>query len=445
MSSNQSSLSAFQSDEPERGRARAAWIIGEQVIRLGVGLMLSVWMVRLLGPHDFGRLNYAVSIAAILGVASTLGLNRILVREIVSHRDDYAWGWSLLQTAVRLRIWAAIGLNILGLLLSFISGSDDGFMVLVLTLGLFFAAFDSIDLYFQAKLGTTGLVKARLVSFALVSLVRIAMLTCQAPVQVFAGLYLLDAAAGALAINFYLHRKENPLRLGPIQRPGLGVLLIKESWPEVIAGFSGLLFMRMDQIMLQHMVGPEAVGQFAAAARLSELWYFVPNAIVAASYPTLLAAREVSRITYQQRLRKMMSKLVALSYVAVLGVLLLGDYVVEFVYGRGYLPASGILIIHIWCGVLVVLALASGLWLMAEHLVICNMLRNIFGAFVNVVLNLLLIPHYGAEGAAVATLFSFVFAYLVYDFLDPRMRQIGRMKIQSLLLWDGFLWLMRSR
>lgn len=429
----------------EKNASRAAWIIGEQFFRLSVGLILSIWMVRLLGPHDFGRLNYAVSISAILGVAATLGLTRILVREFVAHRDNSKWIWSLLQTAIRLRLWAALCLNIVGLVVSMTTSEHEALLVFTLTLGFFFSAFDCIDLYYQARMGTTALVKVRLMAFVPVAIARVAMLACEAPVQIFAALYLLEVACSALAIILYLRRNEAPLRLHPLQHRHMGANLIKESWPEIIAGFSGMLFMRMDQVMLQHMVGPESVGHFAAAAKLSELWYFIPNAIAAANFPALLACREVSFAQYHQRLRLLMTKLVALSYCAILGVFVVGDYAIEIIYGPGYESASRVLTIHIWCGTLVVLALMSGMWIMAEKMTIRNMFRNIFGAVINIFLNLVLIPIYGAEGAAYATLLAFLSAYFLYDFLDPGMRDMAWMKLQSLLLWDGVRWLLRRQ
>lgn len=435
-------LAASSLDKPERGASRVAWIIGEQVFRLGVGLVVGVGIARILGPYDFGRLSYAISVAAILGVAATLGFNRILVSELVRARDDARAMRELLQAAVLTRFLAAVLLNLIAGVVLWLCESGESALVSSLTLCFLFGAFDCIDLYFQAKLGTTGLIKARLLSFVAVSGIRLAMIQMRASVEAFALLSLLEAACGALAILLYLRRSEEGLSLVHA-RVRLGLSLLKESWPEIVAGFSGLLFMRMDQIMLQHMRGVVDVGQFAAAARISELWYFVPSGIVAAVYPNMLASKEGSGEKYLIYIRQLMGSLILLSYVAILCVSVGGVWVIGLIYGRSYLPAADILMIHIWCGIFVIMAMVSGMWLMAEKLMMRNMFRNIAGAALNAVLNIALIPAYGAKGAAWATLLAFVFAYFLYDFIDPVMRPMARLKLQSLLLWDAALWFSR--
>jgi PST family polysaccharide transporter len=433
MHATESSPEGIDVPQAERTVSRVAWIIGEQVIRLGMGLLIGVWMARLLGPQDFGRLNYAMSVAAILGIAATLGFNRVLVREMVACRDDRPKVRALLESAIAMRLVAGVVLNMAGAALSLLMPDESADLRAILTLSLLFNAFDCIDLYYQAKLGTTHVVKARLAAFTAVSIVRLLFLIVGASVQIFAALYLLEAVLSALVILRCLRQDEANFSFAHA-RLSLGLGLLKESWPEVIAGFSGLLFMRMDQVMLQHLSGPDSVGYFAAAARFSELWYFIPSGIVAATYPGILACKDGSEADYLKRLRRLMARLVALSYVAILMATCFGDVAVGLVYGERYRQAAGILVIHIWCGTFVVLAMVSGMWIMAEKLVLRNMVRNVFGALLNLLLNWFLIPRYGAIGAAYATLLAFVFAYFVYDFIDPRMRKMAWMKVQSMLL-----------
>lgn len=424
----------------DSGAYRAAWIVGEQVFRLAIGLVVSVGIARMLGPHDFGRLSYAISVASILGVASTLGFNRILVREFVADRGSSAW--TLLQSAVLIRLLVAILLNLVVVNALWLSESSEIALISCFTLCFLFGAFDCIELYYQANLGTTGLIKARLTSFVVVSLVRLLMIGLGGSVEAFALLGLLEAACGALAILFYTRRESEGLTFERA-RIGQGVGILRESWPEIVAGFSGLMFMRMDQIMLEHISGAVDVGYFAVATRLSELWYFLPSGIVAAVYPTLLASKVKSKDDYFRHIRRLMGNLIVLSYFSIFVVSLCGEWVIGLVYGVDYLPAVDILVIHVWCGIFVIMAMVSGMWIVAERLIFRNMLRNIFGAAINFVLNLILIPHYGAKGAVWATLVSFVFAYFIYDFFDPAMRRMGVLKLQSIFLWDFVLWLTR--
>jgi Na+-driven multidrug efflux pump len=60
--------------------------------------------------------------------------------------------------------------------------------------------------------------------------------------------------------------------------------------------------------------------------------------------------------------------------------------------------------------------------------------RNLLGVTFNIVGNLLLIPYYGAIGAAVTTIIAQMSANLFYDALDKKTRIVFLQKIKSLLI-----------
>ena len=70
--------------------ANTAWLFAEKILRMVVGLFVGVWVARYLGPAKFGLLSYAQSFVALFGAIATLGLDGIVVRELVkdeSKRD----------------------------------------------------------------------------------------------------------------------------------------------------------------------------------------------------------------------------------------------------------------------------------------------------------------------------------------------------------------------
>jgi len=220
---------------------------------------------------------------------------------------------------------------------------------------------------------------------------------------------------------------------GLVQR-SLMQRLLRESWPEIIAGFSGLLFMRLDQLMLENMAGSAQVGMFAVAAKLSESWFFVPAAIVASTFPSIVRERERNRPLYLRRISQLMVSLTGLSYLAALTTSLLAGPVVGLLYGPAYADSARILAIHIWCGLFVSFGLASGSWLMAERLIRFNLYRNLAGAILNVLLNLFLIPRHGAVGAAFATLISLAFAHFLFAAFSASTRVVFRLQLRAMIL-----------
>ncbi|MGN1365156.1 MAG: oligosaccharide flippase family protein, partial [Victivallis vadensis] len=74
---------AFHHDGVRRYGANTLWLMAEKVIRLAVGFSVGVYVVRFLGPAQYGLLNYAISFVALFSIFCSLGLDVILVRELV--------------------------------------------------------------------------------------------------------------------------------------------------------------------------------------------------------------------------------------------------------------------------------------------------------------------------------------------------------------------------
>lgn len=50
---------------------------------MDVGLLVGVWVARYLGPEQFGLLNFATAFSGLFGAIAVLGLQGIVVRDIV--------------------------------------------------------------------------------------------------------------------------------------------------------------------------------------------------------------------------------------------------------------------------------------------------------------------------------------------------------------------------
>ncbi|MCK5665476.1 MAG: oligosaccharide flippase family protein, partial [Thiotrichaceae bacterium] len=82
-----------------------SWLMGEKILRMGVGLFVGIWVARYLGPEQFGLLSYAQSFVFLFTAIATLGLDGIVVRELVKHSEKRD---SLLGTAFGLKLIGAI-------------------------------------------------------------------------------------------------------------------------------------------------------------------------------------------------------------------------------------------------------------------------------------------------------------------------------------------------
>jgi PST family polysaccharide transporter len=323
--------------------------------------------------------------------------------------------------------------------LSTLSGPIDPrtpIVVLIISAGLIFQAFDAIDLWFQAKVRSVYAVIAKSVAFLLLSATKVLLITYHAPLEAFAWTALAETMLAAIGLAIAYQISGNQVRRWRF-RWRSAMALLRESSPEIFAALGAIMFMRMDQIMLGHMLGPDAVGLYSAAVMISEVWYFIPIAIVASTYPGIIKAKSQSEELYYQHLHRLFVGLALLSISIAIIVSLLSAWIVYALYGATYSGAATVLAIHSWTLMAVSFGLVSGSWIFTERKAILNLYRTALGAVANVILNLLLIPSFGLAGAAVATLASQLLAYYVFDMFTPSMKHIFTLKTRAAILVDA--------
>jgi PST family polysaccharide transporter len=426
-------IAALRAPSVRRIVENSGWMMGEQVLKLVGGLLIGILIARHLGVEKFGELGFAMAFTGLFAIVGTLGLNRIGMRELITAKLEERDPTAILDTMLMMRAAFALVLAILAIALSWSLFPDKLLLVAILAPMFLFSSLDVVALWFESQTMAKRTSSARSISFLLVIAFRVVLLILDAPVEWFAAAYLLEIVGGSAAL-FIVYRRSDG-RLKPRSFDGAVALrLLRESWPEIIAGFAGLLYIRLDQVMLGSLMGDHAVGIFAVASRLSESWYFIPIALVSSTFPSIVRVREVDPQLYVRRIGQLMRGLVALSYAAIAATTLLAPTVIVMLYGAEYRDSATVLTIHIWCGLFMALGLASGSWITAEKRVKLNLYRNLCGAAVNIVLNLLLIPPYGPIGASFSTLASLIVSYMLFDMAVPEMRAISRAKWRAMVL-----------
>lgn len=385
------------------------WLIADKVLRLGVGLVVGVWLARYLGPEQFGLFNYALALVALFGAIASVGLNGIVVRDLVRQPEFTV---ATLGSGFVLQLFGGLVAFVSAVLVVLLLRPDDplsGYLVAVLGAALVFKASDVVRYAFEAQVASRHVVRVDAAAFLLLATVKIGLILAEAPLVAFA--WAAFAEAGLVATGLFLLA----VRRGPspgqwrasVQRMKT---LLADSWPLVLSGLAVMVYMRIDQIMLGQMLGDEAVGMYSAAIRISEVWYFVPMAIISSVMPTIIAARKDNPEKYLAQFQKLYESLAMLALIVALTMSLLSGWVIVLLYGSGYAEAGPVLALHTWAGVFVFLGLASSQWLIQEGRQSIILQRTVLGAVLNIIANLYFIPAYGAVGAAWATLISYAIA-----------------------------------
>lgn len=215
----------------------------------------------------------------------------------------------------------------------------------------------------------------------------------------------------------------------------IALFLLKDSYPLIIAGVINSICMKVDQVMIKEILDNTQVGYYAAAVKLSEVWFGIGVIICNSLFPAIVNAKKVSEELYYQRIYKLFLFLVVIAYILSIIVYFLSDYIILFLYGKEFIEASSGLAIHIFSAIFVYLGVSSGRWLIIENKTLLNLYRNIFGMIINIVLNIIFIPKFGIVGAAYASLIAYISAFYVMDIFQKETRNIFYLKTKSLLLF----------
>jgi O-antigen/teichoic acid export membrane protein len=414
------------------------WLVGERVLALIINLIVSALVVRYLGPERFGFLGFSLSVVALFTIFSNLGLDSIVVREIIKYPDQRA---KLLGTSFILKLFGSIlSVLILFIAIHFVSISEiEKTMIVVIGLGLVFSACNVIDFDFQAQIKSCYVVHAKLFQLISSAVIKLALISLQAPLIFFAAAAFLDALLFAIGIVLNYLRISNRFDGYPLLRswrysPQTAHHLLASSWPLFFSGIAMSVYMRIDQVMLRIMLNTTELGYYSAAVRIGESWLFFAVAITASLFPAILDARNLSEHLYLKCLQQFYNLMLWLSLSIAALIWMYSDTIVYVLLGEAFAPASPVLGTYAWSGVCVFMVTASSRWYIIEGYENAIMLRAMFGAALNVSLNLILIPTEGILGAAIATLISYALMAFFYDFIDRRGRPSFYLKCKSFLV-----------
>jgi PST family polysaccharide transporter len=407
------------------------WLFLDRVVRMGMGLFVGVWVARYLGPTKFGALNFAIAYIGLFVSVNTLGLEGVVVRELLHNPDDTN---EILGTTLALRIGAGL-LSIAAAVVILVGIQPHDrislLLVCILTWTFAFQAFDTIDVFFQAQVLSKITVWAKNGAFLAFAAIRVWLICAKAPLWTFAAAMTGEAALGAAGLLVGYHLSGSRMLAWRVHWTR-ACHLLRQSWPLIFSAMAIMIYMKLDMVMLKVMKGDLAVGIYAAATRISEVWYFIPSAIVSSVSPAILRTKD-DPVLFYSRLRKLFSLMTLTACTIGSLVALASHTIVRLLYSTSYIEAAPVLAVHIWASVFVFLGVAQSPWDISKNLLRLSLYRTAAGAVINVALNLYLIPRFSAMGAAIATVVSYAISGVFANLVSKQTRSIFYMQLESFI------------
>lgn len=413
-------MTAASSSNRSKVASSTAWTLGERVLTLALAWGVGILVANHLGVSDYGQLLYVVALVSLLSSVVSAGLGGIVVRELVQHHDQRH---QILGTVFVIRSTASV-VSVAGIVLVVALTSDSSsetLMTAVIAIGLGLKVTEVFEFWFQARTEMRWIATASITGTAFGAVLRVVLIQLDSGVVPFAFAIAVEQVVSSLALFLIYQRRVGSLRQWSISWP-LGLGYLRQSWPLTLAGLASTLNLRADQVMLGLMAGTSAVGVYAVAARLSEVWYFAPVALAAVIFPTVIRAREQGEQHYRRRLRQLYGAFIWSAILVAILLTVLARPLIEALYSPEFDDAAGVLIIHVWSAPFLFAGVVFSKWLIIERLYMTSLVRHGMGAALNVALNLVLIPAHGPTGSAVATLISYAVATYGASFLTAKTR-----------------------
>lgn len=411
--------------------SNSIWIIGGQIFQMGLTLIIGMITARYLGPSNYGVIGYTASYVSFFNVICQLGFTSTIVKELLDHKENQG---EILGTTIFFRVCTSLISSVI--LTALIYVLDDGDLLVVKvaflqSLSLVFHSFDMIHYWYQSRLESSVSVKIQSMAYLVMAAYKILILATGKSVEWFAFSTTLEIAVVAISL-LWVYRRSRGQKLTVSFAAGKNIL--KYSYHFILSGLMATIYSEMDKIMLGQMMSDTAVGYYTAAVKISTMWSFILMAFINSARPVIISSRSNSQEQYIKQLKRLYASIIWIGIVVAFCFTVGGKWLVYLMYGAEYMPATSTLQISAWQTMFAMLGSARGIWIVCENKGKYVKYYLGIGAVINIILNYMLIPVYGAGGAAVATLATQMFTAVFAPLIFKETRAYGKHVLESFLL-----------
>lgn len=407
----------------------ATWIIACKIAQSGFALLINMLTARYLGPANFGLVTYAASLVAFATPIMQLGFANTLVQEIV---DDPELEGQKLGTSITLSVISSV-LCLVGVIaFAYFANPGDRTTVIVcalFSLLLVFQALDLVQYWFQAKLLSKYTSIISLIAYLCVSGYKIYLLVTHKSVYWFAISNALDYAIISIG-SIVAYRRLSTINLSFSWK--LGKEMFSRSKHYILSSMMVTIFAQTDKIMIKPMISEEATGYYGAAVACAGLTNFVFAAIIDSFRPSIFEGKKESESLFENRLATLYSIVIYVSLAQCLFMTAFSRIIIRVLYGLSYMPAASALQIIVWYTTFSYIGSIRNIWILANGKQKYLWKINILGAVANVLLNLVLIPIMGINGAALASLITQFFTNVITGYMIKPITPNNQIMIKSL-------------
>ncbi|WP_297070261.1 flippase [Thermococcus sp.] len=386
----------------------AGWLFGAEIVSKLFAYGIIVLLSRTLGPAGLGQYSFIFYYVGLLGVFSDLGVGFYFMREVARDRSRAE---ELLPDVLGFKIVLAV-LNFLIIIALTLPLPKPGWMKLLIVLAGAEAMLTWISYVFVRLMYAHEVTKYEAISRVIERMwaffVAGAVLYTTRSLLPFITAILIGYTMRELLRIRWGSHFANRIKVRFNSR--VWASLLKKSYPFWLIGLFTLIYYRTDMVMLNLLRGDYETGIYRAAYTLIEVSLFIPNIVVATTMPSMARLWKEDRRTLELLFKKSLQMLLGIGIIGVIGYYIFARLGIMIVFGDKFLSSVPVLRVLAFAVPFMFLNSLFGSFMNATGKELTFTKITGFTALLNVVLNYILILHYGASGAAVATVVSQAFA-----------------------------------
>ena len=403
----------------------AIMLLSDNIIKLALNFVLSIFIARYFGPERFGQVNYVLAFIGILQVFVLFGFEGIVLKDIGLGLYPES---RILGTVIKTRLLLAVIVFSIGLVIFyFYFDKSLLFIYFILGVQLFICSLHILKEWYQIKSLNKYTVIASQISFIIIFLLKITLILLSKDIIWYAYILTLGSLIEALLLLIFFKRQTKRVNIEKFNIPYVKHLF-KASLPLLFQNFAIIIYMKIDQLMIGKMLSVYDLGLYSISVSISGIVYFIPMAVSNAVYPKIAQAKKDGK-DYEALLVKLGSVNIFICVLFAIVCTLFAPFIISNLYGEAYSVAGSVIQIHSWAGVFVAIGVSHGSFIIFNNMQKYSLIGTVFSAIINIIGNFICIPIWGINGAAFTVILSqFFAAYLFYCCIQDKRTFVLRTK-----------------
>ena len=404
----------------------------EKIFKITSGVFITAMMARYLGPDEFGKWSYALLIFSFFQSVVTLGIESILVRELILRPNEV---YSLLSNSIigRLVIGGVsiILVTLLGYALD-MNSLEYFYILLIMSLSYLFQPLDSIESYFQVSNKIKYTTIAKIAAYSLSLGIKLHFLNISVPLYYFSFANMFEVfVANYLIFNFFIKIEDQftfKFDSHILKK------LISDSKYFLLSSISIFVYMRIDQFLILNFLGEKKLGIFMAAFSLVSMFHLVPVVMSTSVMPYFSAAMQRDYNLYLRHLTLLFRFMFILSFLIIVSVSIFSEFLIVHIFGEQYMETLLILKILILSILPIFIGVIQSIHIILHKQNNLILLRTFMGGSLAVLLNIIFLHVWELSGSAYASVITqFLIVYVSPYFYDRKLAwmQFGIIKKES--------------